>query len=149
MSRCIASCCGSFAQWQSPDRRRQAAAEVSSRASRTVPPSAACLRKPYLLARCSMRAFCRNTSASSRDRKSTRLNSSHLVISYAVFCLKKKMILKSGVELSYGHGLVDEQRYPAYPLLHAEGVTRLLSDGLSALTCATTAVDFSALLSAV
>src|SRR5256885_4785469 len=28
--------------------------------------------------------------ASRRDRKSTRLNSSHLVISYAVFCLKKK-----------------------------------------------------------
>src|SRR5256885_8847249 len=28
------------------------------------------------------------------DRKSTRLNSSHLVISYAVFCLKKKTILK-------------------------------------------------------
>src|SRR5256885_3454639 len=26
------------------------------------------------------------------DRKSTRLNSSHLVISYAVFCLKKKTI---------------------------------------------------------
>src|SRR5256885_2618508 len=29
-------------------------------------------------------------ATSSRDRKSTRLNSSHLVISYAVFCLKKK-----------------------------------------------------------
>src|ERR1035441_5906955 len=28
--------------------------------------------------------------ASFRDRKSTRLNSSHLGISYAVFCLKKK-----------------------------------------------------------
>src|SRR5205814_8753901 len=28
--------------------------------------------------------------AGSRDRKSTRLNSSHLGISYAVFCLKKK-----------------------------------------------------------
>src|SRR2546426_10771989 len=28
--------------------------------------------------------------ARERDRKSTRLNSSHLVISYAVFCLKKK-----------------------------------------------------------
>src|SRR5258705_721059 len=28
--------------------------------------------------------------ASSTDRKSTRLNSSHLGISYAVFCLKKK-----------------------------------------------------------
>src|SRR5438034_3311742 len=27
-----------------------------------------------------------------RDRKSTRLNSSHTVISYAVFCLKKKRI---------------------------------------------------------
>src|SRR5256885_9855275 len=27
---------------------------------------------------------------SMQDRKSTRLNSSHLVISYAVFCLKKK-----------------------------------------------------------
>src|SRR5256885_12229929 len=27
---------------------------------------------------------------SAQDRKSTRLNSSHLVISYAVFCLKKK-----------------------------------------------------------
>src|SRR5207253_3642717 len=29
-------------------------------------------------------------SASSTDRKSTRLNSSHVAISYAVFCLKKK-----------------------------------------------------------
>src|SRR5260221_11754888 len=28
--------------------------------------------------------------AGDRDRKSTRLNSSHTVISYAVFCLKKK-----------------------------------------------------------
>src|SRR5260221_8811256 len=28
-----------------------------------------------------------------RDRKSTRLNSSHTVISYAVFCLKKKKAL--------------------------------------------------------
>src|SRR2546426_3184940 len=32
-----------------------------------------------------------------RDRKSTRLNSSHLVISYAVFCLKKKKIYKDRV----------------------------------------------------
>src|SRR5256885_14072970 len=32
---------------------------------------------------------------SHRDRKSTRLNSSHLVISYAVFCLKKKTKLYS------------------------------------------------------
>src|SRR5688500_19413230 len=32
----------------------------------------------------------RERQAGQRDRKSTRLNSSHLVISYAVFCLKKK-----------------------------------------------------------
>src|SRR5256885_12018354 len=32
----------------------------------------------------------REQSAFVIDRKSTRLNSSHLVISYAVFCLKKK-----------------------------------------------------------
>src|SRR2546426_5906312 len=32
----------------------------------------------------------RRLGPSPRDRKSTRLNSSHLVISYAVFCLKKK-----------------------------------------------------------
>src|SRR5256885_17232111 len=32
----------------------------------------------------------RNGELAARDRKSTRLNSSHLVISYAVFCLKKK-----------------------------------------------------------
>src|SRR5690606_10513925 len=41
------------------------------------------------------RAFLRSTSEPSgrstrRDRKSTRLNSSHVKISYAVFCLKKK-----------------------------------------------------------
>src|SRR2546426_9115567 len=34
----------------------------------------------------------RRRAAERRDRKSTRLNSSHLVISYAVFCLKKKNI---------------------------------------------------------
>src|SRR5688500_20348032 len=31
-----------------------------------------------------------SSGGSHLDRKSTRLNSSHLVISYAVFCLKKK-----------------------------------------------------------
>src|SRR5439155_8948736 len=32
--------------------------------------------------------------AVARDRKSTRLNSSHVAISYAVFCLKKKIDVK-------------------------------------------------------
>src|ERR1039457_1999862 len=36
------------------------------------------------------RAECRTVFFDQSDRKSTRLNSSHLVISYAVFCLKKK-----------------------------------------------------------
>src|SRR5256885_3686718 len=36
----------------------------------------------------------RRKSTRRGDRKSTRLNSSHLVISYAVFCLKKKTALK-------------------------------------------------------
>src|SRR5256885_11333643 len=35
-----------------------------------------------------------------RDRKSTRLNSSHLVISYAVFCLKKKKKTEPGSQQS-------------------------------------------------
>src|SRR2546430_16146996 len=37
-----------------------------------------------------------------RDRKSTRLNSSHSQISYAVFCLKKKniLLLSSRIEFS-------------------------------------------------
>src|SRR5436853_5391681 len=34
----------------------------------------------------------RNYTRKQEDRKSTRLNSSHLGISYAVFCLKKKII---------------------------------------------------------
>src|SRR5256885_10732984 len=38
-----------------------------------------------------------------QDRKSTRLNSSHLVISYAVFCLKKK------------------KNHPPLPLLNSDG----------------------------
>src|SRR5256885_12979776 len=45
-------------------------------------------------ARCQRRAACDAERSAAepavRDRKSTRLNSSHLVISYAVFCLKKK-----------------------------------------------------------
>src|SRR5436190_9559917 len=45
------------------------------------------------------------------DRKSTRLNSSHTVISYAVFCLKKKKLHRSRTDHDAGnrlyHGHVD------------------------------------------
>src|SRR5256885_2601635 len=42
------------------------------------------------MTRCSPGDRCNSCTMAARDRKSTRLNSSHLVISYAVFCLKKK-----------------------------------------------------------
>src|SRR2546426_8788705 len=38
------------------------------------------------------------------DRESTRLDSSHLVISYAVFCLKKKKKCKQSGRIPYRHG---------------------------------------------
>src|SRR5690242_21304610 len=36
-----------------------------------------------------------------RDRKSTRLNSSHMSISYAVFCLKKKKKISIDIEIKH------------------------------------------------
>src|ERR1039457_6194090 len=52
-----------------------------------------------------------------RDRKSTRLNSSHLVISYAVFCLKKIIYLVNAftpsekVSLTTSAGITQETSY--------------------------------------
>src|SRR5436305_4797243 len=40
-----------------------------------------------------------SSAAFTSDRKSTRLNSSHVRISYAVFCLKKKKQLVFGIEV--------------------------------------------------
>src|SRR5260221_3825788 len=40
------------------------------------------------------RALLRMSDKAEPDRKSTRLNSSHTVISYAVFCLKKKTFMQ-------------------------------------------------------
>src|SRR5256885_1446412 len=44
-----------------------------------------------------------------KDRKSTRLNSSHLVISYAVFCLKKKTFRHQLTILSKTDALDEEK----------------------------------------
>src|SRR5688572_31534930 len=45
-----------------------------------------------------LRSMCSNVAGSSpADRKSTRLNSSHSQISYAVFCLKKKTNKKNTI----------------------------------------------------
>src|SRR2546426_6656753 len=53
------------------------------------PPSASPCRRSHRASRPSS-AWPVGRRLRARDRKSTRLNSSHLVISYAVFCLKKK-----------------------------------------------------------
>src|SRR5206468_8271804 len=47
--------------------------------------------------------------AAARDRKSTRLNSSHDQISYAVFCLKKKKMMKPYP--TYSRGLIQIPRF--------------------------------------
>src|SRR5256885_9907329 len=47
------------------------------------------------------------------DRKSTRLNSSHLVISYAVFCLKKKKKRDAVSTATYPH--MQRARRPECP----------------------------------
>src|SRR5258708_8971470 len=56
------------------------------------------------------------------DRKSTRLNSSHQIISYAVFCLKKK---KEKLYNLYEHhnALVKRQYAPAYRTGHIARLT--------------------------
>src|SRR2546421_9174704 len=43
-----------------------------------------------------------------RDRKSTRLNSSHDQISYAVFCLKKKKMYSDQAKTSHDFDVVDD-----------------------------------------
>src|SRR5437867_7778875 len=57
-----------------PPRASAAVRPGAKRIAETVVPAARLNRSPYF----------------STDRKSTRLNSSHRTISYAVFCLKKK-----------------------------------------------------------
>src|SRR2546426_6610099 len=75
----------------------QSAARIVSPLGKVAPPtitsaSPAPTRHAPNVSGCSSaaRAAASVGNLSGRDRKSTRLNSSHLVISYAVFCLKKK-----------------------------------------------------------
>src|SRR5205807_7385063 len=50
------------------------------------------------------------------DRKSTRLNSSHLVISYAVFCLKKKIRNEeTSLTMAYGRPRAFQATFPTSP----------------------------------
>src|SRR5437773_6930845 len=50
-----------------------------------------------------------STQTNSVDRKSTRLNSSHITISYAVFCLKKKTQERVRHSLGPGRVLIAHQ----------------------------------------
>src|SRR5256885_8644803 len=50
------------------------------------------------------------------DRKSTRLNSSHLVISYAVFCLKKKTTLLLQPQITWIGEITFESTLAVTPL---------------------------------
>src|SRR5437868_13152561 len=62
----------------------------------------------------------RNAVPITTDRKSTRLNSSHVSISYAVFCLKKKNNIDHCVELENGQDRAHHFRprfYPYQPVL--------------------------------
>src|SRR5690349_24217115 len=61
------------------------------------------------------RAFHRGDACLDADRKSTRLNSSHVEISYAVFCLKKKkkdIVMTEPSLMRLGDAIVD-----AYPIV--------------------------------
>src|SRR5439155_13884694 len=50
------------------------------------------------------------SAAANRDRKSTRLNSSHVAISYAVFCLKKKTEAAGAARLGSGAAVAPRHR---------------------------------------
>src|SRR2546426_9142612 len=86
-----------FRSWGRRRRRARARAPGPARAS-CRPPGARRRARPAARAAAARRA---PGGASGGDRKSTRLNSSHLVISYAVFCLKKKKerVLANGLDL--------------------------------------------------
>src|SRR5207248_4102313 len=70
----------------------EAPASLRARFAQTVPERRATSRSPSFAACCSTRysTAAERTLTVPKDRKSTRLNSSHRTISYAVFCLKKK-----------------------------------------------------------
>src|SRR5438067_10792835 len=52
------------------------------------------------------------------DRKSTRLNSSHVSISYAVFCLKKKKAINKGFQSSLTHNGASSEAENSHGVAH-------------------------------
>src|ERR1022692_687322 len=67
------------------------------------------------------------------DRKSTRLNSSHLVISYAVFCLKKKILVRMVFSYPPSHRLVTHKLTAIYQQHHQHAAVETVVRGNLAL----------------
>src|SRR2546422_3385102 len=75
---------------QLPEAARRPAGDDRSRSDHREPHQAAAISDPCRLLTRTRRSRPGPAAGSAGDRKSTRLNSSHGYISYAVFCLKKK-----------------------------------------------------------
>src|SRR2546430_8837925 len=79
-------------------------ARLAADARGELPPAFAVLRKRQIIAASIAGALGLIAKGAVTDRKSTRLNSSHSQISYAVFCLKKKK-----------ESVCDDGRYDSLP----------------------------------
>src|SRR5437870_10309520 len=72
----------------------------------------------------------------SSDRKSTRLNSSHVAISYAVFCLKKKKPLRGQSPIQQQNRHSNEYTKTPYiiqqtqPLIHINNINHISQDSI-------------------
>src|SRR5258708_17716094 len=71
---------------------------ASSRARYVSSPSTSKALRPDFSADSNVSRSTNSTPRETLDRKSTRLNSSHQIISYAVFCLKKKKTKKTKLD---------------------------------------------------
>src|SRR5437762_9297311 len=74
-----------------------------------------------------------------RDRKSTRLNSSHRCISYAVFCLKKKTIMRRHItppSLLNVFQTFSQHTTSNFPLLYLSVTLQNFANSRHALLCA-------------
>src|SRR5476651_2112076 len=78
-----------------------------------------------------LRSESMGTSWSSTDRKSTRLNSSHANISYAVFCLKKKNDIDAELcylsfEIAFKSSAIKEAIEGVFEFVHDDCVIHIL-----------------------
>src|SRR2546426_1311785 len=88
----------------------------------------------YQLAASVLSQVTENYAGTHADRKSTRLNSSHLVISYAVFCLKKK---RSPSEPSGESARTRQSRPSPEPHRNANGTRARGDNGVAGHACTT------------